>query len=87
MFFNPSFKQQEFQATSLLSHKIVSTGVPRNLYSAMSALHRRNTRAATNGGIQYGEKYKVKTYLTRTSFKYQTQYQLGTQPTKHLNPD
>ena len=68
-----SVRQQEFYATSILAHKIVSTGAPRNLYSAMVAPHRRNTRAAANGGIQYGENYKGKTDLTRTSFKYRAQ--------------
>ena len=51
----------------------MSTGVPRNLYSAIVAPHRRNIRAAANGRIQYGENYKGKTDLTRTSLKYRAQ--------------
>ena len=68
-----SVRQQEFYATSLLAHKIVSTGVPRNLYSAMVVPHIRNTRAAATGVIRYGGKYGGEMDLTGNRFKYWAQ--------------
>ena len=69
-----SVRQQEFYATSLLAHKIVSTDVPRNLCSSIVVHHSRKIRAAANDGvIRYGENYGGKTDLTRNSFKYRAQ--------------
>ena len=58
---------------SLLAHKIVSSSLPRNICADMVVPHGRNTRAAAQGVIQYGENYQGFSELTRSSFKYRAQ--------------
>ena len=68
-----SIKQQEFYSTCLLAHKISSTRLPRNLYSAIVQPHTYNTRAAAQGQIRYGAEYRGDSEMTRSSFKYRAQ--------------
>ena len=68
-----SIKQQEFYSTCLLAHKISTTGLPRNLHTAIVQPHRYNTRAAAQGQIRYGEEYRSQNEMTRSSFKYRAQ--------------
>ena len=68
-----SVKQQEFYSTTLLAHKIVSSSLPRNICADMVVPHGRNTRAAAQGVIQYGQNYQGFSELTRSSFKYRAQ--------------
>ena len=68
-----SVKQQEFYSTTLLAHKIVISSLPRNISADMVLPHVRNTRAAAQGVIRYGENYQGYSELTRSSFKYRAQ--------------
>ena len=65
-----SVKQQEYFSTTLLAHKIVISSLPRNISADMVVPHGRNTRAAAQGVIRYGENYRGWSELTRGSFKY-----------------
>ena len=53
-----SVKQQEVYATNLLAHKIVTSSLPRNLSADMVQPHGRNTRAAAQGNIRFGDNYR-----------------------------
>ena len=68
-----SVKQQEFYSTTLLAHKIVISSLPRNISADMVVPHGRNTRAAAQGNIRYGDNYRGWSELTRSSFKYRAQ--------------
>ena len=68
-----SVRQQEFYSTTLLTHKIVTTCLPHNLWVAMVQPHTVRTRAATQGQIRYGANYRGETESTRSSFKYRAQ--------------
>ena len=68
-----SVKQQDFYSTTLLAHKRVSSSLPRNICADMVVPHGRNTRAAAQGEIQYGQNYQGFSELTRSSFKYRAQ--------------
>ena len=68
-----SVKQQEVYATTLLAHKIVTLGLPRNISADMVQPHGRNTRAASQGNIRFGNNYRGMSEFTRSSFKYRAQ--------------
>ena len=75
-----SVKQQEFYSTCLLTHKISTTSLPRNLHAAIIQPHLHNTRAAAQGQIRYGAEYAGGTEMTRSSFKYRAQKYHNTIP-------
>ena len=68
-----SVRQQEFYATTLLAHKIVSTSLPHGLWTDIVQPHTVRTRAATQGQIRYGTNYRGELEMTRSSFKYRAQ--------------
>lgn len=68
-----SVRQQEFDSTTLLAHKIVTTSLPHNLWSDIVQPHQVNTRAAQQGQIRFGNHFRGESELTRNSFKYRAQ--------------
>ena len=68
-----SVKQQEVYATTLLAHKIVTSSLPRNISADMVQPHGRNTRAAAQGNIRFGDNFRGLSEFTRSSFKYRAQ--------------
>ena len=52
------FKQQEYYSTTLLAHKVVISSLPRNISTDIVVPHGRNTRAAAQGVIRYGNNYR-----------------------------
>ena len=68
-----SIKQQKFDSSTLLAHKIVITSLPRNLWADIVQQHTVQTRAATQGQIRYSNNYRGASEFSRSSFKYRAQ--------------
>ena len=66
-------RQQEFYSSTLLAHKIVTTGLPHNLWSELVQPHTVRTRAASQGQIKFGDNYRGTSEFIRSSFKYRVQ--------------
>ena len=65
-----SVRQLIVYQTTLLTHKVQSSGKPSCLASRMSTAHPYSTREATTGSIRYGEDFPGTSTLTQNSFRY-----------------
>ena len=65
-----SVRQLLVYQTTLLTHKVQSSGKPSCLASRMSTAHPYSTRQATAGCIRYGEDILRTSTLTQNSFRY-----------------
>ena len=65
-----SVKQLVIYHRLLSTHKIVTSKTPMYLQRQMDTSHPYNTRQAYEGGIRFGEKFEVKSNLSRNSFCY-----------------
>ena len=59
-------------STAMLTHNILKTGTPRNIYSGMVSEYPYRTRQSTNGEIRLTASNDSNSSFTERTFKYQS---------------